>query len=148
MTDHFLQNTNYLSRLGGLFLLGSLVASMQPLAAPPENQDAFDELPMSMNNPGSIVERLEEDAKDEDYLFQIPGISGALKSWYDMKADLDQKHGLNFGISYTAFYQKASDTFGPEDHAASFDLDLSGTWTFFRSWDRFADDARIRFFLA
>ena len=64
---------------------------------------------MSMNNPGSIVERLEEDAEPADYLFQFPGLSRVMTPWYDFKADLDKKHGFNFGISYTALYQKASD---------------------------------------
>jgi porin len=93
-------------------------------------ESEFDDVPMSMNNPGSVVERLEEDAERKDHLFQIPGVSGVLKSWYDWKSDLDKNYGLKFGISYTAFYQKASDTFGPEDEAASSDLDISGTWTF------------------
>jgi len=99
-------------------------------AADSQAADAFDDLPMNMNNPGSIVERLEEDAEPKEYLFQFPGVSGALKPWYDFKADLDGKRGFRFGISYTAFYQKASDNFGPEDDAAGFDLDISGTWTF------------------
>ena len=92
--------------------------------------DEFDELPMNMNNPGSIVERLQQDEQPKDYLFQFPGVNGALKPWYDFKARLDKKHGFKFGISYTAFYQKASDNFGPEDDAAGYDLDISGAWTF------------------
>jgi porin len=92
--------------------------------------DNLDDLPMNMNNPGSIVERLEEDAEPTDYLFQFPGVSEALKPWYDFKDDLAKKHGFNFGISYTAYYQQASDTFGSEDDAASFDLDVSGAWNF------------------
>jgi len=92
--------------------------------------DELDELPMNMNSPGSIVERLEEDAEKKDHLFQIPGVSKILTPWYDWKTELDEKYGLKFGISYTALYQKASDTFGPEDNAASSDLDISGTWTF------------------
>ena len=41
--------------------------------------DELDDLPLNMNSPGSIVERLEEDAEPKDYLFQFPGLSGALK---------------------------------------------------------------------
>ena len=99
-------------------------------------------------NPGSIVERLEGDAEPKDYLFQFPGVTGVLKPWYDLKAGLDEKYGFTFGISYTSYYQKANDTFGPEDDAASFDLDISGTWDFSRPWNGFADDAWIRFPLA
>jgi len=118
------------ARLVAGLLAAACLSSTGVYASPPETADEFDELPMNMNNPGSIVERLEEDAEPKDYLFQLPGVTGVLKPWYDMKADLDRKHGFRFGISYTSFYQKASDTFGPEDDAASFDLDISGTWTF------------------
>jgi porin len=111
-------------------LAAAYLSSAGVLASPPETMDEFDELPMDMNNPGSIVDRLEEDAEPKDYLFQIPGVSGALKPWYDWKTELNEQHGFNFGISYTAYYQKASDAFGPEDNAASSDLDISGTWTF------------------
>jgi porin len=86
--------------------------------------------PLWWNNPGSIVERLEEDAEPKDYLFQFPGVDGVLKPWYELKDDLDKKHGFKFGISYSIFYQKASDTFGSKDEAVSYDLDISGTWTF------------------
>jgi porin len=110
----------------------STVAQPDEESAPAGSQAAVepDDLPMIMNNPGSIVERLEEDAEPTDYLFQFPGVSRALKPWYDFKADLDENYGFNFGISFTTLYQKATNTFGPEDDAASFDLDISGNWTF------------------
>ena len=111
-------------------LAAACLSSAGVLASPPETMDEFDELPMNMNNPGSIVERLEEDAESKDYIFQFPGVTGVLKPWYDWKTELNEQHGFNFGISYTAYYQKASDAFGPEDNAASSDLDISGTWTF------------------
>jgi len=117
-------------RLVSGLLAGACLSSAGALAAPPDVTDEFDELPMNMNSPGSIVERLEEDAEPKDYLFQFPGVTGVLKPWYDMKAGLDEKYGFRFGISYTSYYQKATDTFGPEDDAASFDLDISGTWDF------------------
>lgn len=99
-------------------------------ASQPETPGESDDLPMVMGRPGSIEDRLEQESKPKEYLFQFPGLSEALKPWYDLKADLDKNHGFRFGVSYTAFYQKASDTFGPEDDAAGFDLDVSGTWTF------------------
>ena len=83
------------------------------------------------SNPGSIVERLIEDEEPpKDYLFQFQGVDRVMKPWYDLKADLDEKYGLRFGFSFTTLYQNASDSFGPEDDAAGFDVDLSGTWTF------------------
>ena len=102
----------------------------EPESADSQEADEFGELPLNMNNPGSIVERLEEDAEPKDYIFQFPGVTGALKPWYDWKTELDEQHGFDFGISYTSYYQKASDVFGSEDDASGFDLDISGTWTF------------------
>lgn len=85
---------------------------------------------LDIDNPGSIAKRLEEDSKQKEYLFQFPGLDGVMKPWYEMKAELAEKHGLRFGLSYTTLYQKTNDNFGPKDEAASFDFDLSGTWTF------------------
>ena len=55
------------------------VAAPKQDSAPADSQTAeeVDDLPMSLNNPGSIVERLEEDAEPADYLFQFPGVSSA-----------------------------------------------------------------------
>lgn len=102
-------------------------------ASPPadtQGTNDTDELPLVMGRPGSIADRLKEDAEPKEYLFQFPGISGLLQPWYDWKQRLEQEHGFRFGISYTAFYQKANDAFGPEDDASSYDLDISGSWTF------------------
>ncbi len=87
-----------------------------------------DHLPV--DNPGSIMQELKEDAKKKDYLFQFPGVDGVLKPWYDFKADLSENHGFNFGIAFTHLYQWASDTVGPEDKASGFDLNIDGAWTF------------------
>ena len=137
MSNRFLRGAGRLSLLGAILMAG-LIAVTQVQAsstklenAEPNNTPASEqELGLSLNNPGSIVERLEEDAEPKDYLFQFPGVSGALKPWYDLKADLEEKHGFRFGISYTTLYQKASDSFGSKDEAAGFDLDISGSWTF------------------
>jgi porin len=122
----------------GVFLMAGFSAATQAQAdgttlenAEPVNTDESEQnLGLRLNSPGSIVKRLEEDEKRKDYLFQFPGVDGVLKPWYDSKTELDEKHGFKFGISYTTLYEKASDNFGPEDDAAGFDLDISGTWTF------------------
>ncbi len=85
---------------------------------------------LPFDHPSSIIEELKEDAEKKDYLFQFPGVGKALTPWYDWKDSLHKKHGFRFGISYTVFYQKASDTVGPEDEAAGFDLNIDGAWTF------------------
>jgi len=100
--------------------------------AEPGNTDASGqevEEPLWFENPGSIVERQKRDAEPKEYLFQLPGVDWVLEPWYDLKA-VNEEHGFNFGISYTTFYQKASDTFGSKDEAASYDLDITATWTF------------------
>jgi carbohydrate-selective porin OprB len=93
--------------------------------------DEFDADPMVINNPGSIVERVKEDYQDEDYLFTIPGGSKLLEPWRNFKNKLAEEQGLKFGVSYTSYYQKTSENnLGPEDDAASYDLDISGNWAF------------------
>jgi porin len=81
------------------------------------------------SNPGSIIERLNRDEERKEYLFQFPGVGRVLKPWYEFKDNLDEKHGFRFGISYTALYKKADETFGSKDEAVSYDLDFHGTWT-------------------
>jgi porin len=115
----------------GLFAVTQVQADSHAMAAEADNMEGSAEnLGLQLNNPGSIVKRLEEDAAPKEYIFQFPGVDGFMKPWYEMKKDLDKSYGVKFGISYTTFYQKTNDNFGPEDDAASFDLDLSGTWTF------------------
>ncbi len=143
MRNRFLPEYKYLKWLGAVLIAVLFVPSQvyagsttSITSKPLENFESGNtalseqEQDLRINNPGSIVKRLEEDAVKKDYFFQFPGISGALKPWYDMKADLDEKYGFKFGISYAAIYNKASDNFGPEDDAASSDLDISGTWVF------------------
>ena len=94
--------------------------------------DEFDENPMVINNPGSVVERVEADAVEQDYIFAIPGGSKLLDPWNKFKSNLAKEHALKFGISYTSYYQKTTENnLGPEDDAASYDLDISGNWAFF-----------------
>ena len=135
----FLRRVSRLIRLSAILMAVLIVAaqvqggSTTPENAEPNNTDASKqevEEPLGLWNPGSIVERLERDAEPKDFIFQVPGVDWALKPWYDLKAVLDEKYGFTFGLSFTTYYQKANDTIGPEDDAASFDLDISGTWNF------------------
>ena len=139
MSNRFLKRDCRLGRLGVILLVVLIVTTQVQASdttqknAEPSNTDASGqevEEPQWFENPGSIVERMKQDAEPKDYLFQFPGVDWALKPWYELKADLDEKYGFNYGISYTTFYQKASDTFGSKDEAASYDLDITATWTF------------------
>lgn len=127
MFDVFVRYSRFFSYFGAILLAG-LVSSTQVRA---DNAGASEqENSLRLNSPGSITTRLEEDAAPKEYLFQFPGVDGALKPWYALKAGLDKNYGVKFGLSYTTLYQKTDDNFGPEDDAASFDFDISGTWTF------------------
>jgi carbohydrate-selective porin OprB len=108
-----------------------LLSSFCVHAAEADADDAFDENPMVINNPGSVVERVDEGYQREDYLFTIPGGVKILEPWNEFKSNLAQEHGLKFGVSYTSYYQKTTENnLGPEDDAASYDLDISGNWAF------------------
>ena len=63
-------------------------------------------------------------------LFKTPAFDEWFKPWFDFKADLDEKYGLRFGVSFTHLYQWASDTVGTENDGSGFELVLDGTWTF------------------
>ena len=121
----------------GVLVLVALLVTPLPTAQANQPNDAsasavsqVKDEPEPWDNPGSIIEELEEDAERKDFLFQLPGVAQGLKPWYGLKAGLFEKYGLRFGISFTVLYQKASDTVGPEDEAAGFDLNLDGAWTF------------------
>ncbi len=138
MRNTFLREVRQLILLSAILMTSLIMATqVQASSAALENAESNntptseqepDFLPV--DEPGSIIEELEEDAERKDYLFQFPGVDEVLKPWYDLKADLYERHGARFGISYTVLYQKANDTVGPEDDAASYDLNIDGAWTY------------------
>ena len=122
---------------GRLVLVVMIGVAMSPLSADnslaADNKTAVAErswMTELRDNPGSIIERLKKDAQPKAYLFQFPGVSKVLKPWYDTKANLLENYGFQFGLSYTALYQKTNDKYLSEDDAAGFDLDIAGVWTF------------------
>ncbi|UCG71545.1 MAG: carbohydrate porin [Chromatiales bacterium] len=96
--------------------------------SPTRGDDEIDVL--AMNNPGSIAEQYRQDRERQDYLFQIPGMNGIMEPWARVRTNLDEKHGFKPTISFTHLYQDASDTVGPEDDAAGYEIVVDGTWTF------------------
>ncbi len=115
------------------FVTTLLLSSFSVHAEEAAADSAFDETPMVINNPGSVVERVDEGYQREDYLFTIPGGSKLLEQWNEFKSNLAKERGLKFGVSYTSYYQKTTENnLGPEDDAASYDLDISGNWTFMK----------------
>jgi porin len=103
-------------------------AKDEPAPTDAQMTDVVGDLPI--NNPASIPEQLRRDAAPKDELLQVPGVDKFFDPWFDFKADLDENHGLKFGLSFTHLYQWASDTVGPEDDGSGFELLFDGTWTF------------------
>ena len=94
------------------------------------DESASEEVFPVRDNPGSIIASLDDAEKERDYLFQLPGTSGLMKSWTEWKSGLYQKYGFRFLVEWAALYQKASTTLGTEDDAAGYDFEFTGTWTF------------------
>ena len=123
MRNHFVREASCLSLLGAIFLAVLITATLVQAGSTTQEDAKSDntgtseqelDLPLNLNSPGSIIERLRRDRERKEYLFQFPGVSRALRPWYDLKTDLDEKYGFRYGISYSTLYQIASDTFGPE----------------------------------
>ena len=83
-----------------------------------------------MNNPGSIAEQYQQDRDRKAYLFQIPGMDAVMTPWGNARSKLDENHAFKPTASFTHLYQNASDTVGPEDDAAAYEIVVDGTWTF------------------
>ncbi|MEH6611610.1 MAG: carbohydrate porin [Halioglobus sp.] len=80
----------------------------------------------SPNTPSRML--VDEDIRTEP-LFRFPEIDDSLQSWWDFKSDMDDRHGLRFGLDYTALYQHLSDSLTDEDYAFSGILRAYGEWT-------------------
>ena len=77
--------------------------------------------------PGSVGGTLEEDDREEGYRFT--GLQRGLKTYFDWKAGINEKHGLAFSFDYTGLYQGASESAGSEDDAAGGIFRFFGSWT-------------------
>jgi len=90
--------------LCGLLCGGYLLSTL--VSAADENQDSSQSISsggpddsLDMSSPGSVEDRLEEDAKPKNYVFQFPGFSEGLQPWNDAKANLAEKPGFRYGVS-------------------------------------------------
>ena len=113
----------------GIFSLFSLVNLSLPVVVYSDESASKETFPVR-DNPGSIIASLDQAEKERDYLFQLPGTSGLMKSWSEWKMGLNEKYGIRFLLEWAALYQKASTTLTTEDEAAGYDLEFNGTWTF------------------
>lgn len=101
------------------------------VTSPPEAAQNGLETARGFQTPGSVPDRVAQDAQEKDYLFELPGLTPMLRSWSEWKNELAEKYGLKFTASYTAMYLHSSNSaLGTEDNAFGFDFDFGGTWDF------------------
>jgi porin len=122
-----LVNVSLLSTFGILFFLVSAIAddvtsTNIPHKSGYDNEEGF-------SAPGSTSRQLEEDDEIKSPVFTFLNIEGALQPWFDFKKELNEKHGLQLGLSYTTTYQRADEMLpGNDDEAMTGIFRLSGKW--------------------
>jgi porin len=85
---------------------------------------------LAMGTAASIRSQYDQDSRVKDYKIKIPVIDTLFSSWGEVRSNLAQKHGFRPSISATHVYQKTTDSVGPEDSAAGYEVVVDGTWTF------------------
>jgi porin len=108
--------------------LGALGAESDPNTETSNPAGADSEL--TMGTAASIRNQFEVDSSTKDYKLKIPVIDTAFSSWGELRSGLAKEHGFRPNISATHVYQKTTDSVGPEDSAAGYELVVDGTWTF------------------
>lgn len=102
----------------------------------PERKAGYEDRGAGLGSPNTPSRMLiEEDVRTEP-LLRFPEIDESMASWWDFKSDVNQKHGLRFGIDYTALYQHLSDSLTDEDYTWSGILRSYGEWTPFNRQDK------------
>ena len=94
---------------------------------PRQGQSGYEDVPEFGGNI-STGGQLKEDAEPKQPRFQLNTIQSWLEPYFDWKRKPNEKHGLSFGMDYTAVGLWASDSPG-EDEAASGMFRLFGNWT-------------------
>ena len=95
----------------------------------------YEDKGISMGSPNTPSRMLVEEDQRTEPLIRFPEIDDSLQSWWDFKSDVNKRHGLRFGIDYTAYYQHLSDSLTDEDYAFSGILRTYGEWTPFNRQD-------------
>lgn len=96
----------------------------------------YEDQSAGFGSPNTPARLLAEDDLRTEPVFRSPWIDDALEGWWDLKAGVNQGHGLRFGIDYTAFYQHLSDSLTYEDYGFSGILRTYGEWTPFNRGER------------
>jgi porin len=138
-----------------LLFLASPGVSSETNSDPTETEDGFLEGRRNTSVIGQgttdLTNQLTLDAAPTDPLF-LGRMGEALKSWYDWKDNLLERHGFQFTLAYSFLTQHATKTRkGNEDHATGGVFDLGGVWAAFKrdsDWQgmlgfRIADQHRL-----
>lgn len=97
-------------------------------AVSPQRKAGYEDRGANLGSPNTPSRMLvEEDIRTEP-LFRIPEIDESMEGWYDFKSGIEARHGLRFGIDYTAWYQHLSDTLTDKDWAATGIFRAYGEW--------------------
>ena len=95
---------------------------------PPETQSGYEAQP-NLGGPESVQAELEADDEVRISLLETPLLDYALRSWFDLKRQLNEGIGLQIGPSYTALYQHANaDLAGMDEGAAGGVFQLRMNW--------------------
>ena len=114
--------------LQSVFIHSAMGANSESSAEAENPAEADTEL--TMGTAASIRNQFEVDSSTKDYKLKIPVIDTAFSAWGDLREDLAREHGFRPNISATHVYQETTDSVGPEDSAAGYELVVDGTWTF------------------
>ncbi len=87
----------------------------------------YDDVPQ-FGGPSSTAGTLKEDSKKADPYYRSEGLQKGLDGWFGAKSRMQEKHGLAYGINFSALYQAASDSPG-EDDAAGGIVQIPVSWT-------------------
>ena len=85
---------------------------------------------LAMGTADSIRNQYEVDSAPKDYKLKLPIIDTLFSSWGETRSQLAEQYGFRPNFSATHVYQETSDSIGPEDSAAGYEVVIDGTWTF------------------
>jgi len=95
----------------------------------PRFKAGYDDVPQ-FGGPSSVGAELREADAVTEPLLRLPALDRALKPWFDLKERFNRDYGVQFGVNYSALYQKVTESPG-EDQAAGGIFELLGSWTLF-----------------
>jgi hypothetical protein len=79
------------------------------------------------NTPDDVGYQIQESEEEYDALLPYGPLMPLHEFWDAVTGRIDRSTGLDFGLNYTAVYQRASEANGPRD-ASGGDLDFFGQW--------------------